>query len=886
MPPIVAAVILATASVGSFLAPAIFVPIFTSAIGGLIIGGALSSLAAAGFRAIAGDPRSSSSGQTINDGRTISARSAAAAHRVLYGRSRLGGVLSFIHTTGTKNEFLHQVYAMGGHEFEEIGTMYFDDVSVPLDGNGDATGTYAGLVHVEKKLGTITQTNFSGLTTAAPTKWTTAHRGRGIAAVYVQLKFDADKFAQGFNVSFDCKGAKVWDPRTGQIAFSENSELCFLDYQSNTDYGYGDVVKELFTSSQLSHSGFTLFDAVAAVDGVLATPAFGVDSASSGATMTLDLGAGAARRFILCKIYALAAGSLAEFSIRWSDDGAAWTSVATGWVPQFAGWNKMRLATLGAHRYWQLQLTNTPGAGPEFGEVEFFESSADIDLAIAAANICDENVALKAGGTEKRYTTNGSFDTSEEPFDIMSKLLSAMAGEAVAPGDYWRHYAGAWRAASLTLTDDDLRGSLKINALLSRREIANTIKGVYVGPENKWQPADFPPVTNATYLAEDGEEIVRQIGLPFTASASTAQRLARIALETLRRQVTVEFPAKLSGFLAQSANTVQITRANRPDWTNKTFKVMDMQLVQEKDKNDQPIVGVDIVMQESDPDIYLWDPAVHEKSVALTAPLSTFPPRPFPRTIPEREIPPVTVGGRRSAIVGANPLTAADVGATATISVAASTVRYGFGNHSFNSGSITGLAFSTLYYVYAEDETYAGGAVTYSAVTVFEDVIGLGRHYLGQITTPADGGGGTGGSGGGGCPALEMFVGEQARVADLEPGVSWLMKLGDSGIEAAAVQSMDQQEQPCVRLVSQNGAALLVSYDTPFDTHEGRSLPAWAMQGEEVMTIVDGALQASAVESVTFVGMRKVGHVYAGGIRFAAGETPDKFMFSHNVFKD
>lgn len=882
MPPVVVAVanLLVALGVGAFLAAPLAAAIVGIGISvGISIGINLIS------SALRGNPKLPSQTAITQDGRTISARGATAPHRVLYGASRLGGTLIFIHTTGAKNEFLHQVYAMGGHEFEEIGTMYFDDTVVPLDGSGDATGTYAGLVHVEKNLGTLTQAAFPGLITAAPSKWTSAHRGRGIASAYVQLKFDADKFAQGFNVSFDCKGGELWDPRTGQIAYSTNSELCLLDYQSNTDYGYGDVVKEKLASAQLTDSGFTAFDAIASVDGALDASGFGTDSASSGATLTLDLGSGADRRFILCRLYALAAGSTAQFSVRWSDDGTAWTSAASGWVPEFAGWNKVRLATLGSHRYWQLQLNNTPGAGPEFSEIEFYESSADIALAIAAANICDENVSLKAGGTEKRYTTNGPFDTSEEPFTIMEKLLSAMAGEAIAPGDHWRHYAGAWRAAAITLTDDDLRSSLTIHALASRRDIANTIKGLYVGPENKWQPADFPPVSNAAYLAQDGEEIVRTIELPFTASASTAQRLGKMVLETIRRQVTAEFPAKLSGFLAQAGDSVLLTRQNRPEWTNKAFKVVGSTLLQEKDKNDQPVLGVDMVLQETSPDIYAWNPATDERSVALTPPLTTFPPRPFPRDIPEREIPPVGTGGRRSAIVGANPLTASDGGATATISVASSTVRFGFGPHSFNSGSITGLSFSTLYYVYAEDETYTGGAVTYSAVTLFEDVIGLGRHYMGQITTPADGGGDTGGSGGGGCPAIEMYVGEQARVADLEPGVSWLMKLGDNGIEGAPVISVDQQMEPCVRVTAANGASLIVSYNTPFDAHDGRSVPAWAMQGEEVMTLIDGALVASPVKSVRFLGERRVSRVFAGGIRFAAGEDPGKFIFSHNTIK-
>lgn len=110
----------------------------------------------------------------------------------------------------------------------------------------------------------------------------------------------------------------------------------------------------------------------------------------------------------------------------------------------------------------------------------------------------------------------------------------------------------------------------------------------------------------------------------------------------------------------------------------------------------------------------------------------------------------------QAAYTGANPLTATTGGAAnqATISIASSTQQFGDGQVTYNSGSITPLLDSTLYYIYADDPTFAGGAVTYQAtISKSVTVANSGRVYFGQITTPAFGGGGTGGSGGGGgCP--------------------------------------------------------------------------------------------------------------------------------------
>jgi hypothetical protein len=110
----------------------------------------------------------------------------------------------------------------------------------------------------------------------------------------------------------------------------------------------------------------------------------------------------------------------------------------------------------------------------------------------------------------------------------------------------------------------------------------------------------------------------------------------------------------------------------------------------------------------------------------------------------------ISVGGKNST-QSTQPLTATDAGADASISIASHNVQFGFGTVAYNSGTITGLAFSTVYYVYTDDPTYAGGAVTYLATTnANTPTANSGRYYVGKVTTPANGAGDTGGGYGGG----------------------------------------------------------------------------------------------------------------------------------------
>lgn len=93
-----------------------------------------------------------------------------------------------------------------------------------------------------------------------------------------------------------------------------------------------------------------------------------------------------------------------------------------------------------------------------------------------------------------------------------------------------------------------------------------------------------------------------------------------------------------------------------------------------------------------------------------------------------------------------NPLS--QDGTTTNILVASSTFQFGFGTVVYNSGSVDPGAYGN-HYVYADDPTYAGGAVTYLATNSLPVLTAAdGRITFGKILTVAGGGGAGTGSGG------------------------------------------------------------------------------------------------------------------------------------------
>lgn len=84
-------------------------------------------------------------------------------------------------------------------------------------------------------------------------------------------------------------------------------------------------------------------------------------------------------------------------------------------------------------------------------------------------------------------------------------------------------------------------------------------------------------------------------------------------------------------------------------------------------------------------------------------------------------------------------ITGTDAGSDATVSITAHSRIYGDGTSvSVNSGTVTGLSYSTQYYIYYVDPSRSGGSVTYLATTVAATAVQTGdTHFVGVVTTPA-----------------------------------------------------------------------------------------------------------------------------------------------------
>lgn len=219
----------------------------------------------------------------------------------------------------------------------------------------------------------------------------------------------------------------------------------------------------------------------------------------------------------------------------------------------------------------------------------------------AAADDCDDTIALSGGGSEKRYTCNGLIDTANTPRANIEDLLTSMAGQLFYSNGQWRLRAGKYSTPTVTLDEDDLASGMTIGTAVSRRDSFNAVKGQFYSADAGYVVSDFPSITSTTFENEDnGERRFMNIDLPFTTSSSMAQRIAKLMLYRNRQEVTISASFKLTAFQFEIGDTLMITN-QRMGFDQKPFEVTSWRLNFGADE-----VLVDCVLAETSPDVYNW----------------------------------------------------------------------------------------------------------------------------------------------------------------------------------------------------------------------------------------------------------------------------------------
>lgn len=243
-------------------------------------------------------------------------------------------------------------------------------------------------------------------------------------------------------------------------------------------------------------------------------------------------------------------------------------------------------------------------------------SYSDIDTTTltSAADTCDETVS-----SEARYTINGVFDTDQSADEVLSEMSAAIGGgDIVFQGGKWYIYPAKFRTPTKTYTEADLRSAIQVNTSVSRSELFNSVRGQFIDAANAYAQTDYPPVKNSTWITDDGQAVFEDLNLTLVISHKTAQRIAKIELERVRQGITINFQMHLGGLELQVADVIQITNTML-GWSAKQFEVRDLSL----DFNEQGVPVVSVSAKETAARIFDW--ANGEETTFDPAPNTNLP---------------------------------------------------------------------------------------------------------------------------------------------------------------------------------------------------------------------------------------------------------------------
>lgn len=225
----------------------------------------------------------------------------------------------------------------------------------------------------------------------------------------------------------------------------------------------------------------------------------------------------------------------------------------------------------------------------------------------AEANIADEPVNLKEGGTQKRYTANGVMLANTEPGEGIQSIMKSAAGKQTNSGGILSLRAGAARSPVMNFTQADIIGSISISASRPLAQTYNSVKGQYRGSASNFEPDDAPPFQDNDLVTKDGRESWLDLPLPFTDHPAAAQRIQRIALSENRRDKSIVIPVSLKGIKLRAGDWFTLTLPTR-GFVNKAFEVNTWRFTTRNGQNGIPVFGVEVEAQEVDSGIWAWDP--------------------------------------------------------------------------------------------------------------------------------------------------------------------------------------------------------------------------------------------------------------------------------------
>lgn len=223
---------------------------------------------------------------------------------------------------------------------------------------------------------------------------------------------------------------------------------------------------------------------------------------------------------------------------------------------------------------------------------------------IEAANVCDELVPLKAGGTEKRYRCGGWFYLDSDPIEVVDMLITCMDGWISQRGDgALVCRAGKFYAPTVTFTEEHII-EFSTQRYVADEDAVNELVVGYTTPVN-YADVEAPAWIDEEDKAARGKDRVQNVALVWCPSRSQARRLAKRQVLRSNAPARGWIRVNMFGHGAMTERFIRIQNAAIPSLADIAVEVTKIEF-------DVASMTMTIAYVEMSAAVDAWNPATEE----------------------------------------------------------------------------------------------------------------------------------------------------------------------------------------------------------------------------------------------------------------------------------
>jgi len=238
-----------------------------------------------------------------------------------------------------------------------------------------------------------------------------------------------------------------------------------------------------------------------------------------------------------------------------------------------------------------------------------------IDYWKDAADVCDESVSLKAGGSHARYAAGGGFQHDNDPIEVIRNLLDSMDGWLAEAGDGSLILrAGKFETPTVTFTDDHII-DFSWTKYRPDEDAENEWVGKYPSPDHLYKEVDSDPWQDSSEITAQGAVRSVPVHLPWVPHHARVRRLLK---RRAKRAAAGFGTVKLNLYGLQALNERFVNIQNS---ALTSMNDVDVEII--KFRMDLVNGTVELAIVEVDSTIDDWDAATEEGTAPTAAGATT-----------------------------------------------------------------------------------------------------------------------------------------------------------------------------------------------------------------------------------------------------------------------